>query len=62
MGMTKSRRNVYSRSWYKRECKLGMKQRKREYNRKVRHAKISEESCDRGYNKMLRSLEWNIIS
>ena len=62
MSMTKSRRNVYHRSWYKRECKFNMKQRRREYNRKIRHAKITEDSCSRGYNKMLRSLEWDVIS
>lgn len=60
--MTKSRRNVYNRSWYKRECKFNMKQRRREYNRKIRHAKITEDSCSRGYNKMLCSLEWDVIS
>lgn len=62
MGMTKARRNVYQRSWYHRECKTNMKSRKREYNRKVRHAKILEDSCSRGYNKMLRSLEWDTIT
>lgn len=37
MSMTKSRRSVYNKSWYKRECKFDMKRRKREYNRKIRH-------------------------
>ena len=62
MSMTKSRRNVYNRSWYKRECKIDMKKRRREYNRKIRHAKITEDSCSRGYNKILRRLEWNTLS
>ena len=62
MSMTKSRRNVYNRSWYKRECKFNMKRRKREYNRKIRHAKITEESCDRGYVKNLKKLDWDTIS
>lgn len=62
MSMTKSRRNVYNRSWYKRECKINMKKRRREYNRKIRYAKITEGSCSRGYNKILRRLEWDTIS
>lgn len=44
MSMTKSRRSVYNKSWYKRECKFDMKRRKREYNRKIRHQKLSEDS------------------
>lgn len=63
MSMTNSRRNVYKRSWYKRECNVDMRRRRREYNRKVRHAKITEDSsCSRGYIRMLRCLEWNTIS
>lgn len=62
MSMTKSRENVYRRSWYKRECKFDMKKRRREYNRKVRHSILNEYSCSKGYNKMLRSLEWNTVS
>lgn len=33
-----------------------MKHRRREYNRKIRHQKLSEDSCSRGYNKMFRCL------
>ena len=62
MSMTKSRENVYCRSWYKIECKFDMKKRRREYNRKIRHTKITEDSCSRGYNKMLRRLEWNTVT
>ena len=62
MSMTKSRKNVYNRSWYKRESKIDMKFRRKEYNRKVRHAKLTEDSCSRGYIKMLRSLDWNTMS
>ena len=62
MSMTKSRRYVYNRSWCKRECKFDMKHRRREYNRKIRHQKLSEDSCSRGYNKMLRCLNWDTIS
>lgn len=62
MSMTKSRKNVYNRSWYKRESKIDMRKRKKEYNRKARHAKLTEDSCSRGYIKMLRSLEWNTMS
>lgn len=62
MSMTKSRRNVYARSWYRRECKFDMKRRRREYNRKVRYMEITENSCSRGYVKNLRYLEWNTIT
>ena len=62
MSMTKSRENVYHRSWYKRECKFDMKKRRREYNRKIRHSKLTEDSCLKGYNKMLRCLEWNTVT
>lgn len=62
MSMTKSRRSVYNKSWYKRECKFDMKRRKREYNRKIRHQKLSEDSCSRGYNQKFRHLEWNTLT
>lgn len=62
MSMTKSRRSVYQRSWYNRECKIDMKNRKREYNRKIRHEKLNEDSCSRGHIKMLCSLSWNTVS
>ena len=60
--MTLSRRNVYKRSWYRRECKVNIKARKREYNRKIRHAKLNEDSCCRDYIKRFRCLDWNTIS
>ena len=60
--MTRSRRNVYNRVWYRRECKEDMRQRRKEYNRRIRHAKLTEDSCSRGYIKILKSLEWNTIS
>ena len=62
MSMTKSRENVYRRSCYKRECKIDMKKRRREYNRKIRHSILNEDSCSKGYNKTLRSLEWNTVT
>lgn len=62
MSMTKTRENVYRRSWYQRECKIDMRKRKKEYNRKIRHAKITEDSCSKGYNKMFKRLEWNTVS
>ena len=62
MSMTKNRENVYQRKWYSRECKIAMKRRRKEYNRRVRHAKITEDSCNRGYVKSLRKLEWNTMS
>ena len=46
--MTKNREKVYNRSWYKRECKVNMRSRRKEYNRKVRHAKVTEDSCSGG--------------
>ena len=62
MSMTKSRRNVYARSWYKRESKINMRMRRKEYNRKIRHAKVTEDSCSRGYMKQLKCLEWDTMS
>lgn len=62
MSMTKSRRSVYNKSWYKRECRFDMKRRRREYNRKIRHQKLTEDSCSRGYNKQFRCLEWYTLS
>lgn len=61
MCMTCSRRHVYKRSWYKRECKIDMKKRRREYNRKIRHAVINEDSCASDYTK-LKYLEWNTLT
>lgn len=60
--MTKNRRSVYNRRWYDRECKFDKKQRRKEYNRKVRHMLITEDSCLRGVVKAMRSLEWNTVS
>ena len=61
MSMTKSRRNVYARSWYNRECKIDMRKRRREYNRKIRQMKITEDSCSRGYVKNAQRLVWNTV-
>lgn len=47
--MTKNRQSVYNRSWYEHECKFDKKRRRKEYNRKVRHMKIDENACSRGY-------------
>lgn len=58
--MTKNRQSVYNRSWYEHECKFDKKRRRKEYNRKVRHIKIDENACSRGYIKQFRRLEWNI--
>ena len=61
MSMTLSRKNVYRRSWYRRECKINMKARRKEYNRRVRHAKITEDSTVSEY-KNLRKLYWNTVT
>lgn len=60
--MTKNRQSVYNRSWYKRECKYDMKRRRKEYNRKIRHYPITEDSCSRGFYKNLTKLEWHTIT
>lgn len=60
--MTETRRKVYNRSWYRRECKIDQRKRRREYNRKVRHMKITEDSCDRGLIKAKMRLEWDTVS
>ena len=61
MSMTLSRRNVYKRSWYRRECKIDMKKRRREYNRKIRYTKVTEDSCAGDFKK-LTCLEWNTLT
>lgn len=60
--MTKNRQSVYNRNWYEHECKFDKKRHRKEYNRKVRHMKIDENACSRGYVKQFRRLEWNTIS
>ena len=60
--MTKNRQSVYNRSWYDHEIKFDKKRRRKEYNRRVRHMKIDENACSRGYIKQFRRLEWNTIS
>ena len=49
--MTKNRQSVYNRSWYDHEIKFDKKRRRKEYNRRVRHMKIDENACSRGYIK-----------
>lgn len=61
MSMTKNRERVYRRLWYRRECKIDMKRRRREYNRKVRHAKITEDSSVKEYKSQMK-LCWNTMS
>ena len=61
MSMTETRRKVYRRSWYKRECKFDMKRRRKEYNRRIRHAKISEDITPKAIMN-LRKLEWNTVT
>lgn len=60
--MTRSRREVYKRKWYARECKYDRKRRKKEIHRKVRHFPITEDSCSRGFVKNLQKLEWDTLS
>lgn len=61
MSMTKNRYKVYRRSWYHRECKFDMKRRRKEYNRRIRYAKITENSSPTEY-KQLMKLCWNTVS
>lgn len=59
--MTRSRRSVYRKSWYRRECKIDMRLRRKEYNRKIRYAKIDDDyTC--AYVRNLNKLVWNTIS
>ena len=62
MSMTQSRRNVYRRKWWSRECKVDMKMRRKEINRRARHAPVTEDSCNRGYDRMLRTKMWDTMS
>ncbi len=47
MSMTANRRKVYERSWFRREAKHDIRKRRKEYNRKIRHAKIDEETTEK---------------
>ena len=58
----KEQTECLNRSWYEQECKFDREKRRKEYNRKVRHMKIDEDACSRGYVKQFRHLEWNTAS
>ena len=62
MSMTNSRRSVYRRKWYKRECKITMKLNRKIYNRKIRHSKIDPEDYTSRDYKNIRKLTWNTKS
>lgn len=62
MGMTKSRRSVYRRKWFDRECKVAMRKNRKVYNRKIRYSQIDpEDYASRDY-KNIRKLSWETIS
>lgn len=61
MSMTANRKSVYHRSWFKRECKVDMRKRRREYNRKIRHSKITEDSTVNEYRNLMK-LCWNTVT
>ena len=61
MSMTKNREKVYRRSWYPRECKIDMRRRRKEYNRKIRYAKVSDDITSKALMN-LRKLEWVTMS
>lgn len=61
MSMTKNREKVYRRSWCQRECKIDMRRRRREYNRKIRYAKVSDDMTSKALMN-LRKLEWITMS
>lgn len=62
MSMTSSRRSVYRRKWYERECKMAMRLNRKIYNRKIRHSKIDPEDYTRRDYKNTRKLVWETIS
>ena len=62
MAMTASRRNMYQRKSLLREMKEDARKRRKEYNRKVRYAKVTEDSCSRGFVKNLMRIELDTIS
>ena len=41
---------------------VNMKFRRKEYNRKIRHSKITEDASSRAYNKNLTKLVWNTLT
>ena len=62
MSMTKSRKSVYRRKWYDRECKIDMRRNRKVYNRKIRHAKIDPDDYTKRDYKNLKKLDWNTMS
>lgn len=58
--MTKARRSIYKRGWFEREIKIDMRLRRKEYNRKVRHAKTTDES-EANDVKHMNNLLWNTM-
>ena len=58
--MAKSRK-AYWHKVFVDECKYDMKKRRKEYNRKVRHAKVSEDDTD-AYLKNLMELYWDTLA
>lgn len=48
--MTQARRQVYRKSWYKRECKEGfrlLRKNGNQYNKKIRHCKLADFAYDK---------------
>jgi len=61
MSMTANRKKVFQRSWYRRECKIDMRRRRKEYNRKIRYAAINDDMTPKAIMN-LRKLEWCTMS
>ena len=59
--MTKNRKAVYDRKWFDQECKIDKKNRRKEYNRKIRHMEIDTDSCSKGLIHNTRQLQWQTM-
>jgi hypothetical protein len=57
--MTLSRKYVYRRGWYNRECMVNKRKRRREYNRMIRHSK-GYIGCGAAYKRT--GIQWDIMS
>ncbi len=62
MSMTKSRKSVYRRKWFERECKVDMRKNRKVYNRKIRYSKIDPEDYTSRDYKNIKKLSWETMS
>ncbi len=45
--MTNSRKRTYYRKWFSREVMIDQRNKRKDYNRRIRHTKITEDSTSK---------------